>query len=274
MTLHYLMYAEVDELRQHHNDRLSELVEQEKQQTQAVAVAITKRASVTSDRRDTGELLSMLVKNKLSFESGERLDVIRMTSCPGGHWYCRRQQDDGKGEEGFVPIDHVEIDAGSVSAVLSRAYSRKASQDEDASPAAIPVTTAVDDNPSSSVVAVEQTTAQDLMESTDTTPPTSAGNDGAGSSKAIGPGSMVVSIFDYVGEESKELTFEAGTVLRVEKLEAGGWLLATVIRLAGDHEEDGSADGVRRPSIRHHRGWLPSGYVQLLDVYKADEDDE
>jgi hypothetical protein len=104
----------------------------------AVVAALTRSTGATSDRRDTGDLLSMLVKNsklttcvvvvgcdldilfrcdstfaavlhraffrvELSFEQGERLDVIRMTSCPGGHWYCRRQQDEQ--EEGYVPID-------------------------------------------------------------------------------------------------------------------------------------------------------------------------
>ena len=66
-------------------------------------------------------------------------------------------------------------------------------------------------------------------------------------------------------------------MLRVEKLEPNGWLLATVIRLPGDAEAEvdgGGADGLRRPSVRHHRGWLPSGYVQLLADYKVDEGDE
>jgi hypothetical protein len=169
-------------------------------------------------------------------------------------------------------------------AVLTRAYSRKPSQDEETTPessaiAATVAATATDAAPTVGEVVFDNDNVND--------------NDETGESDTVGAGAMVVAIFDYVGEEGKELTFEAvslpglcsdllplilivqGTVLRVEKPEPGGWLLATVIRLPGVGDgDDGGDDGLRRPSVRHQRGWLPGGYVQLLAEYKLGEEDE
>ena len=99
----------------------------------------------------------------------------------------------------------MEIDASAVLAVLTHAYSRKASEDEDAATvdsgsAAASMPTAAEPPAASDPPALQQPT--DQFESEDD----NADNQG------IGGGTMVVAIFDYVGEESKELTFEAVSV--------------------------------------------------------------
>eukprot|EP00730_Choanoeca_flexa_P014235 TRINITY_DN6148_c0_g1_i1.p1 TRINITY_DN6148_c0_g1~~TRINITY_DN6148_c0_g1_i1.p1 ORF type:complete len:458 (+),score=97.55 TRINITY_DN6148_c0_g1_i1:116-1489(+) len=298
----------IDQLRQHQNARLSRLVEEEKKQTQAVAVAVAKRGTEDpSGRRNTGEqLLSMLVKNKLDFEAGERLDVIRMTSCPGGHWYCRNTQ----GQEGFVPIDYVEIDAGSVMDVLTKAYSRQNStSDGDAEagdvnasqPHAIsmahPAPSAEASEPSETTTTpseaqlastqVQQPPGQlptltsntsNGDESKDNTcgskPENDLGqNEPSSRQEQLQPGDVVVAVFDFVGEATKELTFEAGTVLRVEKLEKDGWLLGTILRLP-EYDDAAVDDGIRRPSVRNQRGWFPAAYCEALNDYCKSEEDE
>eukprot|EP01147_Barroeca_monosierra_P009772 gene9772-1972_t len=81
-----------------------------------IAEVQAKSNSIDGNEVDPSRANHLLVKDRLPYRKGERLFVVRMTGCPGGHWWCRNSI----GDEGHVPSADLEIDAANMESHLRR----------------------------------------------------------------------------------------------------------------------------------------------------------
>eukprot|EP00049_Salpingoeca_infusionum_P006580 m.108766 g.108766 ORF g.108766 m.108766 type:complete len:305 (+) comp13354_c0_seq5:132-1046(+) len=84
--------------------------------TDCLAAGVAKCDAQDPDEVDPSRANSMFVKNKLPYKRGDKLYVLRMTDCPGQHWWCR----DDKGNKGHVPSVDVEVDVLQIAAEMQR----------------------------------------------------------------------------------------------------------------------------------------------------------
>ncbi|EGD81360.1 hypothetical protein PTSG_02079 [Salpingoeca rosetta] len=76
----------------------------------SIADATATADCISGDEVDPSRANLLLVKNRLPYCKGEVLQVVRMTDCPGGHWWCRNRE----GVEGHVPSSDLAVDLAAV----------------------------------------------------------------------------------------------------------------------------------------------------------------